>query len=222
MDTDPTGVRERAARHHALGDPARLAIVDALVTGDLASTELGHALGLPSNLLAHHLKVLQDAGLVTRVRSHADRRRVYVRLNPTTLATLLPTPAITAPRVVFVCTRNGARSPMAAAIWAARSPVPAASAGTHPGPRVHPRAITTAQRHGVPLSQRQTFDAADLLTPDDLVITVCDNAHKALAPAHIHWSVPDPSPVDTDDFFDRVFDELDQRITWLAALTTTA
>ena len=44
----------------ALGDPARLAIVDTLVAGDASPGELGAELELPTNLVAHHLKVLED------------------------------------------------------------------------------------------------------------------------------------------------------------------
>ena len=36
--------------------------------------------GLGSNLLAHHLRVLEDAGVMRRVRSEGDRRRSYVQL----------------------------------------------------------------------------------------------------------------------------------------------
>jgi hypothetical protein len=44
----------RAARHAALGDPARLAIVDELSVSDRAPVELRRRLDMESNLLAHH------------------------------------------------------------------------------------------------------------------------------------------------------------------------
>ena len=75
--------------HAALGDPTRLAVVDALVAGDRSPHELAETLGLPSNLLAHHLRVLQDAGVVARPRSEADRRRTYVRVVPAALTGLI-------------------------------------------------------------------------------------------------------------------------------------
>ena len=50
---------------------------------------------------------------------------------------------------MFVCTANSARSQLAAATWNQLSTIPATSAGTHPGPRIHPRAIATARRHGL-------------------------------------------------------------------------
>src|SRR5882757_3577189 len=92
----------RARVHAALGEPARLTIVDALAWGDASPGEIGHLLGLPTNLIAHHLKVLQDAGVVQRTRSEGDRRRTYLRLVPDALTTLA-TGFAPAPRVVFVC-----------------------------------------------------------------------------------------------------------------------
>src|SRR5215813_13089700 len=101
-------VRDRARTHAALGEPARLAIADRLVLGDVSPGELGRELGLPSNLLAHHLTVLEQAGVVQRSRSEGDRRRTYVRLQTAALAVLSPPSGRTAARVVFVCTRNSA------------------------------------------------------------------------------------------------------------------
>ena len=72
----------RAAVHAALADPARLQIVDTLGLGDASPSELAAMLAMPSNLLAHHLHALEQAGLVTRRRSEGDRRRSYVRLDP--------------------------------------------------------------------------------------------------------------------------------------------
>src|SRR4029453_6425472 len=70
----------RAAVFAALGEPVRLALVDRLVAGDAAPSELAAYVGLGSNLLAHHLRVLEDAGIIHRVRSEGDRRRNYVQL----------------------------------------------------------------------------------------------------------------------------------------------
>ena len=130
MSADLKSAERRAAVYAALGDPARLAVVDTLLLGDRSPGELGEALGMPSNLLAHHLRLLEQVGLIERGRSEADRRRSYVRLTPSALPTA-PVAALAAPRVVFVCTHNSARSQLASALWARRSPVPVASAGTH-------------------------------------------------------------------------------------------
>lgn len=49
----------------ALGEPNRLRIFARLMTGDSCNCELRDELGLPPNLLSHHLRVLSEAGLVT-------------------------------------------------------------------------------------------------------------------------------------------------------------
>src|SRR5512133_843861 len=71
----------RVATYAALADPTRLQIVDLLSVSDLSASEVGAALQVPSNLLAHHLNVLTDAGLINRRRSEGDRRRHYLTLN---------------------------------------------------------------------------------------------------------------------------------------------
>ena len=140
----------RAAVHAALGDPARLRIVDTLLLGDASPSELAARLGMPSNLLAHHLKVLENAGVVSRHRSEGDRRRTYLRLTGSALDQSVPT-NLAPERVVFVCTANSARSHLAAALWRRASAIPSASAGTHPAKRIDPAAIEAAHRHGLPL-----------------------------------------------------------------------
>ena len=207
-------VERRARVHAALGDPARLAIADALAVGDASPGEIADRLGMATNLVAHHLKVLDEAGVITRSRSEADRRRTYVRLMPQALAAL-KTPVLAVPRrVVFVCTRNSARSQLAAALWAAHSSVPAESAGTDPAPRVHPRAVETAKRHGLHLDPRRTSHVDDVAGDGDLVIAVCDHAHESLrlGPDRLHWSVPDPVPVNTNAAFEFAYADLADRI----------
>jgi ArsR family transcriptional regulator, arsenate/arsenite/antimonite-responsive transcriptional repressor / arsenate reductase (thioredoxin) len=209
-------IEARARVHAALGEPARLAIVDRLVLGDASPSELGRVLGMPSNLLAHHVKLLEQAGVVDRSRSEGDHRRTYLRLRPAALAGLGPAGAVDAPRVVFVCTHNAARSQLAAALWRRRSPVPAASAGTEPAERVHPLAVKVARGHGLSLAQARTAHVDQVLRPDDLVVAVCDNAHERLEVDRLHWSVPDPAPVGTDASFDRAFRDLADRVERLA------
>lgn len=193
-------MNERARIHAALGDPARLAIVDTLVAGDAAPGELSAVLELPTNLIAHHLKVLEDAGLVARSRSEGDRRRTHVRL-VTEVLELAVTPSLTAaPRVVFVCTQNSARSQLAASIWSRRSRIPALSAGTQPAAKPHPRAVRVARKHGLDPTAWRTTYVADAVEPDDLVIAVCDIAYEHLPAGtrpRLHWSVPDPAATDT-------------------------
>src|SRR6185312_8425936 len=115
----------RATVHAALADPARLAITDTLLAGDASPSELAAMLAMPSNLLAHHLRVLEQAGVITRRRSEGDRRRTYLRLVPVTLDSLAAPPPRPERRVLFVCTANSARSHLAAALWRRASAVPA-------------------------------------------------------------------------------------------------
>ena len=223
MSTERFTREQRARIHAALGDPARLAIVDTLVAGDAAPGELGAALDLPTNLVAHHLKVLEDAGLVVRTRSEGDRRRTYVRLEPDALAAIATPAMIAAERVVFVCTQNSARSQLAAAIWSRRSDVPAVSAGTEPAERVHPRAIKVARRHGLDPSGWHTSHLRDVAEGNDLLVAVCDNAHERLSGderPQLHWSIPDPAPIDTDAAFEAAYAELAERIDRLAPADT--
>ena len=73
---------QRAAIHGVLADRHRLEIVDELAMSDRSPSELGISLGIGSNLLAHHLRVLEEAGIVERLASAGDARRRYVRLVP--------------------------------------------------------------------------------------------------------------------------------------------
>jgi protein-tyrosine-phosphatase len=116
--------------------------------------------------------------------------------------------------VVFVCTHNSARSQLASALWAERSTVPVASAGTHPAQRVNRRAVSVARRHGLSPLDGRTAHVADVLRPDDLVVAVCDSAYEELGPAsgRLHWSVPDPVRVGTAAAFVRAFDDLEGRV----------
>lgn len=237
MDAD-----RRSAIHAALGEPIRLAIVDHLVLGDASPSELAVILGLASNLLAFHLGVLDDAGIIRRVKSEGDGRRQYVqlRLDDPTVAALtrpVPTDALTASladaldqtrQVLFVCTANSARSQLAAAAWRRVSTVPVISAGTHPAEHVHPAAIDTGRRHGLDLTSATTAGLADVHVPDDatLVVAVCDNAHEELArtglPATgdrrwLHWHVPDPVHADTEESFDTAYAQITERVDRLVA-----
>jgi protein-tyrosine-phosphatase/DNA-binding HxlR family transcriptional regulator len=220
MNTErPSELERRAVVHRALGDPGRLALVDALVLGDASPTRLQRELGMSSNLLSHHVDVLAGAGLVRRIRSEGDRRRSYLTLVPGSLDGLAPSATLCAERIVFVCTENAARSQLAVALWAAaRSDVPASSAGTHPAGQVHPGAIATARRHQLALTPTTPRHLDEILGAQDVIITVCDRAHEELTahPVRAHWSIADPAPSGTNDAFDVAFRELTDRITRFA------
>ena len=207
----------RAAVHAALADPARLQITDTLLAGDASPSELAAVAGMPSNLLAHHLHVLEQAGVITRRRSDGDRRRTYLQLVPGPLDALAVPPARAARRVLFVCTANSARSHLAAALWRRASTLPAASAGTHPAGAIDPGAIAAATRHRLPLPRLRPRHIAEVEHHDDLVITVCDLAHEELGrAAALHWSIPDPVPAGDPVSFDAALQELADRVGRLA------
>jgi protein-tyrosine-phosphatase len=212
-----SGLERRAAVHAALADPARLAITDALADGDASPSELAGMLAMPSNLLAHHLRVLEEAGLVTRHRSEGDKRRTDLRLVPGALDILAGSPGRAARRVLFICTANSARSHLAAALWRQASTVPAVSAGTRPADAIHPGAVAAAGRHQLPLPRLRPRHISDVRHDGDLIVTVCDLAHEELAGlAAVHWSVPDPVPASDPGSFDAALAELDRRVRQLA------
>lgn len=204
----------RAALHSALAEPFRLAIVDELAVSDRSPSELCDRLGLASNLLSHHVDVLVDAGLVERLASAGDKRRRYLSLRRAPLADLGVGPrGHRSDDVLFVCSRNSARSQLAAVLWADLTGTDARSAGTDPAPVVHPGAIAAAARRGLDLSDAHPR----ALDPDEraeLVITVCDMAHEELdfADERWHWSIPDPAADASDAAFDRALHELEHRM----------
>ena len=215
MSSDAT---RRVQIHAALADSGRLSIVDRLLLADASPSELQTALSMSSSLIAHHLGVLEGAGVVRRVRSEGDRRRSYLQLIPASLDLLLPSAAWRAERVVFVCTQNSARSQLAVAVWNRRSSLPAASAGTHPATEVHPWAVAAAARRKLPMRPHTPRHLDNVVRPADVVIAVCDNAHEEL-PAdgrRLHWSIPAPVRLGRVDAFDRALDELIVRIDHLA------
>jgi ArsR family transcriptional regulator len=61
----------------AVADPNRLRILDLLMQGDSCNCELNDKLGLPANLLSHHLRILRKAGLITSRRDALDGRWIY-------------------------------------------------------------------------------------------------------------------------------------------------
>jgi protein-tyrosine-phosphatase/DNA-binding HxlR family transcriptional regulator len=207
----------RARAYAALGDPSRLAMVDLLANADLASGELADRLDLPTNLIAHHLRVLEEAGLVARRRSEGDGRRTYVTRTPA-CNDLIGAGSVQRPhKVAFVCSQNSARSQLAESYWRTVSDIPVVSGGTHPAGRVHPRAVAVGRRHGLDLSSARPRLAADVLNGDELLIAVCDRAYEDLSSHPLHWSIPDPALGEDADAFERAYDDVTGRISRLAA-----
>lgn len=225
MNTDlQIVIRRRAAVHRALGDETRLAIIDTLWSQDCTPAQLRQRMGLRSNLLAFHLDVLEEAGLVSRHASQGDGRRRYVTLEPEAVMFAAPQDVQVVGRVLFVCTANSARSQLATALWRRYSPIPASSAGLRPADRVHRAAVTVARRHGLQLEDRPR-GYADVTQPPDLVISVCDRAGEAALPFSVpslHWSVADPVTDQRPGAFESAYEQLDARIVRFTAQVVAA
>lgn len=213
MPPGPT-IARRARLHAALGDPVRLLIVDELMVSDRAPVELQALTGLASNLLAHHLDTLEQAGLIARSDSSGDGRRRYIRLISGALGPIYAPTKLASSDVLFVCSMNSARSQLAAALWNECTGAPAQSAGTHPAHHVHPGAIAAARRAGFDLRATTPRSLENVETLPPIVITVCDQAHEEVGSERMwsHWSIPDPVARGTKSAFDAAVDEIRERI----------
>ena len=161
--------------------PARLAMVDALVSGDLSP-----ATWPPRSACRRTSSPITSRCCRTRVSSSGRGRRA-TGAGPISASCR----RCSAPRG-----RRGSRAPAGSCSSApgtrpirnwpprcgepGRAP-PAGSAGTHPADRVHPRAVEVARRHGLRLDPLATAHVMDVTTGADLVIAVCDTAHEDLA-----------------------------------------
>lgn len=104
-------------------------------------------------------------------------------------------------RVVFLCTRNSARSQLAEALLRelAGDAAEVASAGADPAMSVDPMTYEVLDEIGIDWRAHapKGFDAV-IATPWDLVITVCDHARDVCPvfpghPVYAHWPLADPS-----------------------------
>ena len=88
MDEKRPDIVELAGVLKALSDPTRLVILDLLIEGVQCNCYLGDRLGLPINLVSHHLKVLRQAGLVRAEHDPLDARWIYYSVDEDKLAVL--------------------------------------------------------------------------------------------------------------------------------------
>ncbi len=61
----------------ALAEPNRMRIFAELMQGDSCNCELQERLGLAPNLLSHHFRIMEKAGLVHSRRDRVDGRWIY-------------------------------------------------------------------------------------------------------------------------------------------------
>ena len=207
---------DRAQMFAALGDRLRLDIVDELALSDRTPGELIQKFEITSALLAHHLDVLENAQIVERIESSADRRKRFVRLSERNLPLLVTSKY--PENIQFICRHNSARSQLAAAIWKKFVGTAASSSGTEPAKTVHPLTIQIAKRHNLDLGQAIPRKYRPTPAPGRLEITVCDQSHDDLYMplSRSHWSLPDPTNVGTIAAFEQTYQELFKRIIPLA------
>ena len=112
--------------------------------------------------------------------------------------------------VLFLCTRNSARSIMAESVLNALGGerFRGFSAGSRPSGRVHPFAIEALERNGCSARGARSKDWREFSLPGaptmDIVISVCDQASCELplmkgSPLIAHWGVPDPEKAEGSD-----------------------
>ncbi len=76
---------EAAELLRLLADPTRRQIFLVLMRGEVCNCELSAELGLPQNLVSHHVRKLREAGLVEEHRDPSDARWVHIRVDPEAL-----------------------------------------------------------------------------------------------------------------------------------------
>ncbi|WP_228472925.1 metalloregulator ArsR/SmtB family transcription factor [Streptomyces cyaneochromogenes] len=235
--------------------PLRWRLLTELADGDYRVRELVERVGEPQNLVSYHLRLMRDGGLVTARRSSFDGRDSYYRLDLEHCAEALAAggaalhPALrlvpSPPRrpvaragnrrvaVLFVCTGNSARSPIAEALLRHHTAgrVTTASAGTSPKPHLHPHAVRVLRESfGIDLSGRRTQHVDDLADRRfDHVITLCDKAREVcpgFGPRRVHWSMADPGAAGATGqagyaAFQQAAADIDTRIRYLMPVLNT-
>jgi len=236
-----------------IGDARRWSILSHLARSDRRVGELTELVGERQNLVSYHLRELRDAGLVSSRRSSFDGRDTYYRLDvdrcgalfndsaaalhpalrPRPMASAPVRKARRAPRVLFLCTGNSARSQMAEALVRHRSAgIEAWSAGSHPKP-LHPYAVRVMAERGIDISHNNTKHLRRYARRHfDAVVTLCDKVREVCPdfpghPTAIHWSMSDPAAAGMGDdetyaAFERTADELEMRVDQLAAQLFTS
>ena len=124
--------------------------------------------------------------------------------------------------VLFACVHNAGRSQMAAALFnveADPAKARAISAGTEPGPRVHPEVVVAMQELGVDLSKGAPQKlTAELARGAELLITMgCGEACPAVPGLRRDdWPLEDPKGKDVERVR-QIRDEVRERVRRLIA-----
>ena len=236
--------------------PLRWRLLAELAHSDYRVRELVTLVGEPQSLVSYHLRLLRNGGLVTTRRSSFDGRDSYYHLDLDRCAAALADTGIALhpalgtesfPRIIpaarlsslhvgvlFVCTGNSARSPIAEALLRHRTNGRAevVSAGHRPKTHIHPGAIRVLHdEFGLDITSQRPR-RLDTMNERrfDYVISLCDKAREALPdfsgqPQRLHWSVPDPAAGgDTNPIsyaaFEHTANDIDTRIRHLLPVLT--
>ena len=228
------------------GHPLRWRLLAELARSDRLVREITDRVGEPQSLVSYHLGKLREGRLVSARRSAADRRDTYYGLDLDRVSCLLtetggalhpglrlcPPPRLEKPlasaKVLFLCTGNSARSPMAEALVRQMSAgrIEAHSAGSHPRP-LHPNAARVMREDfGIDLAAHVSRPLDSVTSRFDWVISLCDRVREVCPelpgkPEAVHWSIANPATGDPDDvtypLFQQTAAELASRVAFLLA-----
>jgi arsenate reductase len=231
--------KEAAAGFALLAQETRLRLVRALAmrgASGMSAGEVGNHLGVPPSTLSFHLAALEQSGLISSTRQgrhiiyavrFAGLRELLSFLTETCcagrpelcgdLARLLPddideeTTMEPAFNVLFICTRNSARSILAEAILqrVGRGRFQAYSAGSDPAPEPMPEVLDRLEVMGHEVSHLHAKSWSAFTGPDaprmDFVLTLCDPADGETCPdlgerpITATWPFPDPAKFSGSD-----------------------
>ena len=231
--------KEAAAGFALLAQETRLRLVRALAmrgASGMSAGEVANHLGVPPSTLSFHLAALEQSGLISSTRQgrhiiyavrFAGLRELLSFLTETCcagrpelcgdLARLLPddideeTTMEPAFNVLFICTRNSARSILAEAILqkVGRGRFHAYSAGSDPAPAPMPEVLDRLEVMGHEVSHLHSKSWSAFTGPDaprmDFVLTLCDPADGETCPdlgerpITATWPFPDPAKFSGSD-----------------------
>ncbi len=124
-------------------------------------------------------------------------------------------------RVLFLCSANSIRSPLAEGLWRSRvEGADVCSAGAVGKGALHPMVEQTLSGYGVSLDDFRSQSVRDIKGQRfDVVITLSEEAQRVFpeypgAGATLHWTMPDPLmlPGDRHENFNTLAEMLLQRI----------
>lgn len=221
----------------ALAHESRLGIFRLLVRDERTAGELATQLELPASSLSFHLRAMSQAGLIAATREGTSLRyRVCAEQlhellwflgedccqgrTELSLTERIEERKSTDGAVLFVCSRNSARSQMAEAILRRQDPsIEVYSAGLRPA-AIHPLTLRVLEEARLPTAELFAKDIGSLLGKVSFgsAIIVCEAANAdcpqihSFAPEQLYWPFEDPVEVGTLKAFRAARDAIAKRI----------